>query len=905
MLPPSTRSAPRLHPDAARAAHRARPGPPRPNAAALAATLALLASLLAPGARSAPRSPVFQREDSLVRAGRWDLSRALLDSLLASARARGDSHLELQALVQRGGRSAFRGELHAGEADLLAAERLAPRLRDTTLWCAAIRARTLAYQNAGRLRDSAPLVLALLRLSRAQGDAPGVARARLLLAFQRLCEGRFARAIALYQVAQRELARCDLRGEALEADVGLARAYDGLGESDAARSAYEHLIAEGSAMSAWLPIANAWNNLGNLEMADGDPAAALADWNRARPLYDQLGKSDFARATQLNVANALEELGRHEEAAAQVAEVIRAARLAGDFDHEVRARIAIAEIRNAQGRGDEAWTDADSALRAGPALTPTSHAAAELAQVAALAGSGREREALVQVTGIEARSGGGLAAGQRARIRYTIADLELRTGRAREARRLLGAETRPSATSNDWLDRLLRSRCDVALGEREAGLVELERASAGWERWRGVPGDPEWRETRGPGARRLYEAFHALRMAAPAGSERTQLERRAFDDLQAFKARTLEERMAGRRSLPPVRVRATLAWLQRSGLAPGDLFLDFYAGSDSAFVCAVTRHAFRWVPLHETRPLLARSGRAGSLFAAREAEDAALPACDEAAQALGQSLFGGLADLVRSARRVIVCADGDLAGLPFGALEVNGEPLLARRELVLVPSATVLRSLRPALPADSPGRLLALAGAPLAGARDEVRWLARHVAGVQVLADPGAGGRAALLAQLAACGAVHVAAHTEVNVEAPWRSGIELGGVQPSAESSCLRAATIARTHLRARLAVLSGCQSYGSRGLFGEGVLGLSTAFLSAGVPAVVCTLWPVDDRATAAFMEGFYARLLRGATPAAALRAQQLETRAQPRTRHPFFWAGFVLLGDPDAAVALHGHG
>jgi CHAT domain-containing protein len=147
---------------------------------------------------------------------------------------------------------------------------------------------------------------------------------------------------------------------------------------------------------------------------------------------------------------------------------------------------------------------------------------------------------------------------------------------------------------------------------------------------------------------------------------------------------------------------------------------------------------------------------------------------------------------------------------------------------------------------------------------------------------------------------LHVAAHTRVDDQHPWRSGIALGGLSAGA-SAGWRASDIASRRLNASLAVLSGCESAGGRALTGEGVQGLSTAFLSAGVPAVVATLWPVSDHASARLMESFYRSLGRGESASAALRRAQLELARDTATRAPFYWAGFVLVGDPDVRVDL----
>jgi CHAT domain-containing protein len=70
---------------------------------------------------------------------------------------------------------------------------------------------------------------------------------------------------------------------------------------------------------------------------------------------------------------------------------------------------------------------------------------------------------------------------------------------------------------------------------------------------------------------------------------------------------------------------------------------------------------------------------------------------------------------------------------------------------------------------------------------------------------------------------------------------------------------------------------------------------FMHAGAKRVVASLWKVDDEATGDLMRRFYAAMLReGRSPAAALRAAQLEVRQQPRWKSPFYWAAFSLQGE-----------
>jgi CHAT domain-containing protein len=100
---------------------------------------------------------------------------------------------------------------------------------------------------------------------------------------------------------------------------------------------------------------------------------------------------------------------------------------------------------------------------------------------------------------------------------------------------------------------------------------------------------------------------------------------------------------------------------------------------------------------------------------------------------------------------------------------------------------------------------------------------------------------------------------------------------------------------LGADLVVLSACETALGREIRGEGLIGLTQGFMTAGARTVVASLWQVPDRATAELMRQFYGYMLNdGLTPAAALRKAQLDSAAQRRWSDPYFWGGFVLVGD-----------
>ncbi|MEA5413636.1 CHAT domain-containing tetratricopeptide repeat protein [Synechococcus sp. BA-132 BA5] len=133
------------------------------------------------------------------------------------------------------------------------------------------------------------------------------------------------------------------------------------------------------------------------------------------------------------------------------------------------------------------------------------------------------------------------------------------------------------------------------------------------------------------------------------------------------------------------------------------------------------------------------------------------------------------------------------------------------------------------------------------------------------------------------------------------RSGIVLAGAnQPDADPAddgYLTALEVARLNWKGtELVVVSACESGKGDIQAGEGVYGLKRAIAVAGARSSLLSLWKVDDRATAAFMESFYSKLKAGVGRADALAATQQEFRQSNNAtwRHPYVWAAFQLSGD-----------
>lgn len=145
-------------------------------------------------------------------------------------------------------------------------------------------------------------------------------------------------------------------------------------------------------------------------------------------------------------------------------------------------------------------------------------------------------------------------------------------------------------------------------------------------------------------------------------------------------------------------------------------------------------------------------------------------------------------------------------------------------------------------------------------------------------------------------GVLHLAAHGSYNSVAPLFSRLWLapGGDQDGK----LNVYEIYNLDLeKTDLVVLSACQSQLGELSLGDDIVGMNRAFLY-GAPTVMASLWSVDDKATSSLMKHFYTNILAGMGKASALKAAQNEVRTDPDNpnwAHPFFWAAFVLNGDP----------
>ncbi len=271
-------------------------------------------------------------------------------------------------------------------------------------------------------------------------------------------------------------------------------------------------------------------------------------------------------------------------------------------------------------------------------------------------------------------------------------------------------------------------------------------------------------------------------------------------------------------------------------------------------------------------------------------------------------------------RRLIIVPDGPLLYLPFEALvTAPGDEastyaelsyLVRRHAVTYGPSASVLKQLREERRDEAPStrkELLAF-GDPVFGSDEypagagleRLAYSGTEVEGIARLFAPGdadvfvrGDASEAHAKEAGSYRYVHFATHGLIDERRPDFSSVVLA--RSEGEDGLLQAAEIFNLRLNADLVVLSACQTGLGKMVRGEGMIGLTRAFMYAGAPSLVVSLWRVADLSTARLMERFYDQLVaQKSGKTEALRQAKLALLEDESLAHPFSWAPFILVGN-----------
>lgn len=260
----------------------------------------------------------------------------------------------------------------------------------------------------------------------------------------------------------------------------------------------------------------------------------------------------------------------------------------------------------------------------------------------------------------------------------------------------------------------------------------------------------------------------------------------------------------------------------------------------------------------------------------------------DAARQLSRILVDPIATITRPGDTLVFVRDPALGRLPFGALMLaNGRHLIQEHPVVITPNTTAwLQSLH--RKRTTSRALLSIGNprsdetGPLAGAETEAKEVAAMYPSRALLIGVAAT-KQRVISNLAYCDAAHFAVHANTGLGETNPPHLVLSETKD--DDGRLTAAEIAALELdHIRTVVLAGCRT-------AAGPRSLVDAFLAAGAGSVVGTLWEVDDAATREMSISFHRSLRAGATPAAALRAAQIEMIR--RAASPRDWASLQLYG------------
>jgi tetratricopeptide (TPR) repeat protein len=855
-----------------------------------------------------------------------------------------EGHVAERALAERllGSASINQGDFAAGTRQTELAVASFKETGDVYQQGIALRNLGLAYAESGEVEKALSITHSALDAAQAAGDEKLLALVHNDLAFMYNARGEFALAVDGYRQTLDTLRANPYPMAEAVAWINLGIAYGQLGDGDEALAAFAKGENVATTIDCWSCLAEIAVDRGDDLLDGGDPAAAETAYKRALEIAEThelvrqraealrgLGRcamaaSDWTRARTL-LEKAREELHRTHGVVNESVVASMLGDLENRLGHLVEARADYDQaLKLAQQADNQAWQAVAYASRARVAQ-----------QSGDLDGARRDIEQAIALIESE---------------RTRISAPDLRTS-------YFGTKRSYYALYVDILMQLDRAQPDH--GFAASALIVAERARARQlqdqlaERAINIDQDVDPKLI--AAERDAEDGLHALayqltQLGDDDPKGRSALLIRIDDASRALDAargriRATNPRYADLKH-PAV---LTLAEIQHDLLDENASVIEYWLGDERSYLWVVSRESLRAftlpsratidtnvTALREKLLAPATAGTAMSIEQRVAAESAGIGEVSTGATALAARILPGEArGLLHGS--VVVVADGELQALPFAIFD-DARAGSSQNAYVYLPSIGTLRGLRalarssaspkrvaiiadPVFRADDArlrGRVaksepestdtlllraasdVGIANLPrLPHTRDEAEAIASLAdrSASWIALDFAANRQATLGASWKDYGIAHFATHALLNARHPELSGIVLSlySADGRAEDGFLRVSDIYNLHMPADLVVLSVCESAVGKSVGAEGAANLARAFFYAGARRVVASLWPVDDRASVAFMRAFYSALLeRGLRPQDALGAAQREMQANPRWKAPYYWSGYVLQGD-----------
>src|SRR6266511_86198 len=726
---------------------------------------------------------------------------------------------------------------------------------------------------------------------------------------KRKCIEKYQEGLELYQRAGAS------REEAATLnDIGWV--YESLGEMRKALEKYNEALPIRRVAGDRRGEAVTLNSIGAVYQSLGETRKALEKYNEALSISQAIGDRSMEGRTLHNIGAAYNSLGEAQKALEMYNEALPIRRAVGDRNGEAATLLGIARAEQKRGNLTQARQTIEQAISI-------------VESVRASIGSQELRASF-------------FASRHDFYESYIEVLMQMHKQNPAASFDALALAVSERARARSLLELLTEARADIRQGV-DSSLIERERSLR--QRF----------AARAAAQANLLNRKHTPEQADAAAKEIASITAE-YEQLEA-QIRARSPRYAALTQPRPL----GLTEIQQQALDEDTLLLEYALGEKRSYLWLVSQRSIDSYELPPRAELEAAARRVYELLIVRPKRwTPPDPQLIAQAEALSRMLLGPVAPQL-GAKRLVVVAPGALSYLPFAALLApedkkrpagDYEPLIAKHEVVNIPSASVLSIIRretagrqqatksvavladPVFEASDPRLASAKNGsaseetpaAPVADAElseltrairtmnfsdaragfTRLAFSRQEAEGIITLTPKGTGLKAtdfnasrdlAMSRELSQYRILHFATHGMLNSERPELSGLVFSLIdrQGKPQDGFLRLYEIYNLQLNADLIVLSACETGLGKEIKGEGLIGLTRGFMYSGAPRVVASLWNVDDLATAELMKLFYQGILKDGLPAgAALRAAQLELSRQKRWASPYFWAGFVLHGE-----------
>ncbi len=744
----------------------------------------------------------------------------------------------------------------------------------------------IVYRYLGRYRDAVAYLERALRLQKEAGEVSGVGLTLNHLGIVSRARGEYDRALDFYRESLEWRRKAgDRRGEA-QTLINMGSIYGDLGQPESAisLSVQALTIAEEIGYAAGAGIAQMnigveFQHLGRFEEARTRSEAALA-------LFRKINRRTSMADVLLIIGNLRLEARDLDGARLSYSEALDIRRALQEPEKQGWALHSLAALALADNALAEALSRLDEALAlARSSRTPELEFTVRADRARALRALGRNQEAFA-----EFEASGRIVNDLRANLKSDPGKV--------------GFLDQRQAVFTDWAEALLEAgRDEDALEVVEAGRARAIADLLAQRRVRGKAGERQILEQVRTTLDELVAAARTegSKLRAAASAEGSKM-RGTELDAQLRRLRSQNQELASLITVDSPKIKE----IKQVAARLGAVIVEYLTSESRLFIWLVLPNgAVKSIRKDVTRKALASSTKR----LRREIDEADADALrhPEKVQPLLRELDAALLEPIRfwlpvaAETPLVIVPHGLLWLVPFAALEdAEGRSLAERCTLSFVPSVSIFRYTRSKRAASARlQRALVVAdplpprgsGLPsLAGSREEATRIQARLGRDRAELLTGAEATEAAVKQRSSqFGILHFATHGLIAEDRPLESSLVLA--EGNGEDGYLRVDEIFGLDLKADLVVLSGC-STGLGRLSGDGVLGLTRAFLYAGTRSLVVSQWDVSDRATAFIMDRFYAERGAGRNKAAALRAAQLAAKQQ--WPHPALWGAFQLVGE-----------